>query len=139
MRLVLDTNFFVLHYFSGGETLAKTKAALNRCRKLGNSGIVPAIVLGELYAVTAKKAGRGVAEKAFLEVAASGLAIADMTAPIAKQAGILRAKYMEKVPWGDCIIAATAMVKGADLIVTEDPHFGTIGEVKARTLAELKL
>ncbi len=139
MRLVLDTNFFVLHYFSKGETLARTRAVLNRCRRIGNSGIVPAIVLGEFYAVTAKKAGREVGEKVFAEVAASGLTIADMTAPIARQAGVFRAKYMEKVPWGDCIIAATAMVNGADFIVTEDPHFGAIGEVKAKRLGELRL
>lgn len=139
MRFVLDTNFFILHYFSRGETLAKTRSVLNRCRKIGNSGIVPAIVLAEVYAVTARKVGRDVAERVFLEVAASGLAIADMTAPIARQAGAIRAKYMEKVPWGDCIIAATAMLCDADFIVTEDPHFGTIGEVKARALGELRI
>jgi predicted nucleic acid-binding protein len=139
MRLVLDTNFFVLHYFSRGETLAKTKAVLNRCRKLGNSGVVPAIVLGEFYAVTAKKAGRGVAEKAFLEVTASGLTIADVTASIARQAGVIRAKYMEKVPWGDCIIASTSILCNADYVVTEDPYFKRIGEIKAKALHEIRL
>lgn len=139
MMLVLDTNFLVLHYFSKDETLAKTRAVLNRCRKLGNSGIVPAIVLGELYAVTTKKAGREVAERVFMEVAESGLTIADTTAPIAKQAGVLRVKYMEKVPWGDCIIAATAILHDADYIVTEDPHFREIGEIRARALDGLRL
>jgi predicted nucleic acid-binding protein len=139
MRLVLDTNFLVLHYFSKDETLAKTKAVLGRCRKIGNSGIVPAMVLGEFYAVTMRKAGREVAEKVFLEIVNSGLSIADMTPPIAKQAGALRVKHKEAVPWGDCIIAATAILHDADYVVTEDPHFKGIGEIKARALHELRL
>lgn len=139
MKLVLDTNFFVLHYFSTGEIVVKTKAILNRCRKIGNKGIVPALVLGELYAVTTKKAGMVVAAKVCAEVENSGLYLADMTPQVAKEAGILRASYQEKLPWGDCIIAATAIVQGADYVVTEDPHFKGIREIKSKALEELML
>lgn len=139
MRLVLDTNFFVLHYFSKDGTLAKTRGVLNRCRKIGNSGVIPAIVLAEFYAIATMKAGREVAEKAYAEMMGSGLLLAEMTPAVARQAATLRVKYREEVPWGDCIIAATAILLGADYVVTEDPHFKAIGEVKARTLDTLRL
>lgn len=107
---------------------------LTRCRKISSSGLDPAIVLGEFYEVAMKKAGRDAAEKAFVEITGSRPSFSDITPPIAKQADALRAKYNEKVPWGDCIIAAAAMLHDADYIVTENHHFKGIGGVKARTL-----
>lgn len=140
MIIVLDTTFFVLHYFSDEEgVLSKTQKILTQCRKLGNKGILPTIVLGEFYALTRKRAGRDVAEKFFRELVNSGLEIINLTADVAKQAGIFRYKYQEKIPWGDCIIAAIAFLEKADIILTEDPHFGQLKEVKGRTLAEVKV
>ncbi|MEM3566726.1 MAG: PIN domain-containing protein [Candidatus Bathyarchaeia archaeon] len=140
MIIVLDTTFLVLHYFSDEEdVLGKTQKILTQCRKLGNKGILPTIVLGEFYLLTRKRAGRDVAEKFFRELVNSGLEIINLTADVAKQAGIFRHKYQEKIPWGDCIIAATAFLEKADIILTEDPHFRQLKEVKVRTLAEVKV
>jgi len=139
MKLVLDTNFFVLHYFSEGDDSAKTRSILARCRKIGNRGLVSAVVVGEFYTISQKLAGRDVAEKAYNELMNSGLCIADVTPNIAKQSAIFRAKYNESIPWGDCIIAATASVLGADYIVSEDPHFKKMAEINARTVQELRL
>lgn len=139
MRLVLDTNFFFLHYFSTGERSAKTKAVLNKCRKIGNIGIIPAIVIGEAYAVIQRISGRSMAEKAYSEMINSKLQLIDMTPEIAKQAGILRIKSQESIPWGDCIIAATAIIYDADYVVSEDPHFKKLDGIKVRTLEELAL
>lgn len=138
MIMTLDTTFFVLHYFSKEEnTLSKTRKVLYRCRKLGNKGILPTIVLGEFYALTHKKGGRDVAENYFNQLVKSGLSIIDMTAEIARQAGIFRRRYEEKIPWGDCIIAATGVLNKAQIVVTEDPHFKQLKEIKAQTLNEL--
>jgi len=140
MIIAFDTTFFVLHYFSSEEkVLDKTRRILTQCRKLGNKGIVPTIVLGEFYALTRKTAGRDVAEKNFRELVNSGLDIVNLTAEIAKQAGIFRHKYQEKIPWGDCIIAATAILEGAETLLTEDPHFKQFKEVKVQTLAEIEV
>jgi len=101
MIITFDTTFFTLHYFSSEETvLSKTKKILINIRKLGNEGLLPTIVLGEFYVLTRKKAGRDIAEKYFNELANSGLRIIDLTKDIAKQAGVLRHKYKEKIPWG---------------------------------------
>ncbi len=140
MIITFDTTFFVLHYFSNEEdVLNKTRKILTQCRKLGNKGILPTIVLGEFYALTRKTAGRDVAERYFRELVNSGLCIADLTAEIAKQAGIFRHKYQERIPWGDCIIATTAFLEKAEILLTEDPHFKLLKEVKVHTLAEMKV
>jgi predicted nucleic acid-binding protein len=140
MILTLDTTFFVLHYFSEEENiLSKTRKVLHSCRKLGNKGILPTVVLGEFYALTRKKAGRDASERYFRELINSGLNIVDMTAEIAKQAGILRHRYEEKIPWGDCIIAATGILSKAKIVVTEDPHFKQLKEIRAETLDKVKV
>jgi len=138
--VTLDTPFFVLHYFSKEEdTLSKTRKVLYNCRKLGNKGILPTIVLAEFYALTHKRAGKDVAEKHFNELVNSGLNIKALTVDISRQAGIFRRKYKEKIPWGDCIIAATGVLNKAEIVVTEDPHFKQFEELKAKTLTQIRI
>ena len=140
MIVTLDTPFFVLHYFSKEEdTLSKTRKVLYNCRKLGNKGILPTIVLAEFYALTHKRAGKDVAEKHFNELVNSGLNIKALTVDISRQAGIFRRKYKEKIPWGDCIIAATGVLNKAEIVVTEDPHFKQFEELKAKTLTQIRI
>lgn len=140
MILVLDTTFLILHYFSDDEAvLAKTREGLRISRKLGNKGILPTIVLAEFYAQTYKRTGRDVADKYFREIVNSGLDIASLTQEVSYQAGLLRAKYQEKVPWGDCIVAATALLNKAKFVVTEDPHFTKISEIEVRRTSQLRL
>jgi predicted nucleic acid-binding protein len=130
----------VLHYFSDDErVLTKTRETLRLSRKLGNRAILPTIVLAEFYAQTYKRTGREVADKHFREVVNSGLRIVPLTEQISYEAGLLRAKYREKVPWGDCIVAATAVQNKAKFVVTEDPHLMDIKEIDARRTFELRL
>lgn len=51
---------------------------------------------------------------------------------------MLRAKHLEKIPWGDCIVAATAVQNKAKFVVTEDPHLMDIKEIEARRTLELR-
>lgn len=119
--------------------MQRTKAIIRGCRKLGNRGLIPTIVLAEFYALARKTAGREVAEKYFSEIELSGLEIVPLNTAIAKEAGILRAKYQEKIPWGDCLIAATAINRKAESIVTEDPHFSKIKEIHARRTLQFQV
>ena len=140
MILVLDTTFLVLHYFSDDEDiLTKTRETLRISRKLGNRAILPTIVLAEFYAQTYKRAGKSIADKHFRELLDSGLVIVPLTEQISYQAGLLRAKYQEKVPWGDCIVAGTAVQNKAKFVVTEDMHLMGIREIDARRTTELHL
>jgi predicted nucleic acid-binding protein len=137
---VLDTTFFVLHYFSSDPSiLDKTREVLRRAKMQGNRGVVPTIVLSEFYAQTAKRIGAPEARRRFYQIANSGLEIAGLDVSVGEQAGILRHKYREKIPWGDCIIAATAIKKDVDLVLSEDPHFHGLSEIKSHSLGEIVL
>ena len=130
----------MLHYFSDDEDiLTKTRETLRISRKLGNRAILPTIVLAEFYAQTYKRAGKSIADKHFRELLDSGLVIVPLTEQISYQAGLLRAKYQEKVPWGDCIVAGTAVQNKAKFVVTEDMHLMGIREIDARRTSELHL
>jgi len=138
--LVLDTTFLVLHYFSDDEDiLTKTRETLRISRKLGNRAILPTIVLAEFYAQTYKRAGKSIADKHFRELLDCGLVIVPLTEQISLQAGLLRAKYQEKIPWGDCIVAGTAVQNKAKFVVTEDMHLMGIREIDARRTSQLRL
>ena len=100
--------------------------------------MIPVIVLAEFYSLARKRAGRDAAEKYFSEMELSGLDVVSLNVAIAKQAGILRAKYQEKIPWGDCLIAAVAIQNRAESIVTEDPHFATIKEIHAKHTSQIQ-
>ena len=140
MIIVLDTTFLILHYFSDDEkVLARTREILRTYRKLGNKGILPTIVLAEFLAQTYKRVGREVADKYFREIVNSGLEIVPFTKELSYHAGMLRAKYQEKIPWGDCIVAVTAARNKAKFVVTEDPHFVEIKEIDARKASQLHL
>ncbi len=139
MIVTLDTSFFVVHYFSKDqEVLKRSKAALHACKVAGNKGIVPTVVLAEFYAIARRTAGRDVAEARFRELVDSGLVPVQLTQEMAREAGTLRIKYQEKIPWGDCLIAGTHVVQGADIVLSEDPHFKQMREVKARKLLEFR-
>ncbi len=139
MIVTLDTSFIMLHYFSkDSSVLKRSKAVLHFCRLAENKGIVPTMVLAESYATTRRNAGRDVAELRFRELVESGLKIAPLSQEAAREAGVLRTKYAEKIPWGDCLIAATHMLEKANVVISEDPHFKQIREVRAVKLEEFK-
>lgn len=97
------------------------------------------MVLAEFYAQTAKKAGAAEAERRLDEILSYGLEITDLTTPISKRAGIFRHKYEEKIPWGDCIIAATGFESNSNYIVTEDPEFKSFREIKCKKIQDINL
>jgi predicted nucleic acid-binding protein len=137
--VTLDTTFFIHHYFSKDpDVLKKSKAVLHYCKLAGNRGILPTMVLAEFYATTRRDAGRDVAELRFKELLDSGLEVVPLSRDMARESGILRVKYQEKIPWGDCLIAGTHIVVKADLVLSEDPHFKQIREVRSSRIREFK-
>ena len=138
LRVVLDTTFFVLHYFSNDVSVqTRSKEILRLCRKLGNKGILPTIVLAEFYVQVAKRAGREHAKKLFSEISNAGLDIVDMDEAIAERAASLRHRYQEKIPWGDCIVAGSGINNKASFIISEDTHFDEITEIKTKKLVNV--
>jgi predicted nucleic acid-binding protein len=138
--VTLDTSFLILHYFSKDlDVLRKSRSVLHFCRLAGNSGIVPTVVLAEFYAIARRDAGRDAAELRLKELVDSGLELVQLSPEAARESGVIRAKYNEKIPWGDCFIAGTHISKEADVVLSEDPHFRDIKEIRTRKLAEFKV
>ena len=128
MRTVLDSRF-VMEYFYSDKTEVKQKAT----RKIKDfvqrkEGILPTIVISEIIQTVCEQIGKEEAEICYANLTQSGLKIQSLSAPIAKQAGLLRSKY-RNVPMGDCIIAATAMTNQA-MVLSDDSHFDSIRETK---------
>jgi predicted nucleic acid-binding protein len=138
--VTFDTTFFMSHYFSENtDVLGKTKEILRRSRLQGNCGIVPTIVLAEFYAQAAKRIGAAEAERRFNEIADSGLEIQELNTIISKRAAVIRHKYLEKIPWGDCLIAATSLESRTQYVITEDPEFKSIKEVKSKRIEDINV
>lgn len=67
---------------------------------------------------------------------AQGIEIIDVTAAIAEQAALLRAKYNVRTP--DAIQLATCIVAGADYFLTNDNQLKQVSEVSVVTVSELQ-
>lgn len=140
LHITFDSTFFMSHYFSNDETiLRRTKEILRRSRLQGNLGVIPTVVLEEFYAQAAKRIGADEAERRFKEILDSDLVVVDLTTRISKRAGVLRHMYEEKIPWINCLIAATGIESGTQYVITEDPEFKSFREIKCRTIQNLTI
>jgi predicted nucleic acid-binding protein len=134
MKAVLDTRFFTYSLLSVDEAIKKkARTTLQELQRGKNRGIVPSIVLHELYKFDLQTLGKDVAETTVNSILRSDLQVVDLNPPIAIEAAKLRCKYAE-LPTADAIIAATAIEKSADYVVTDDNHFKQIREVNNRWL-----
>ena len=128
MKQVVDSRFFIEHYYSSDkETRQKTAKKIKELTQTGN-GIIPTIVIAETVQTICSREGKQKAEMIFLSITASRIKIENLTLSIAKEAGILKSVY-KHVPMGDCIIAATAIENQAR-ILSDDPHYDSIKEAK---------
>lgn len=128
MRQVIDTRFFVEHFYSADpQVQKKTRHHLREVTEK-RVGIVPTIVLAEVMKITCERRGRTEAELRHNTIVRSRLRLVELSSDLAKEAGLLRCRYRD-VPIGDCIIAAAAIATDAT-VLTDDPHFRKMKEVK---------
>ncbi len=63
MRAVIDTRFFIAHFLAEDrETINKTRRILEDLQKEDSRGIIPTVVIHELYKFEMEKFGREVAD-----------------------------------------------------------------------------
>lgn len=128
MREVVDTRFLIEHFYSDDpDVKAKTSKRLRELMQ-HSEGIIPTLVLGEITKITCEKKGKEEANLRYLSILRSGLHIEELTSDIAREAGLLKCRY-KSVPMGDCIIASIAIKRKAK-VLSDDPHFDMIKEVK---------
>jgi len=99
----------------------------------------PTIAPSEFYAKADKKIGAAETERRFDEIVDSGLDIKDLDVTISRRAVAFRHKYQEKIPWGDCLIAATSFEARSEFVITEDPEFKSIKEIRCKKIEDLSL
>ena len=96
-------------------------------------GIVPTIVLHEVYKSVTDIRGRDVADLRVSSILKSNFTIIDLTSDIAILSAQIRNKY-RGLPTADAIIAATAIKTKSKRVFSDDPHFKDIKEIKTQWL-----
>ncbi len=130
MLSVIDTRFFITHFLADTEDLRiKTRNKMAELQK----GIVPTIVLHEVYKFFMDMLGKDVADLRVGFILKSNFNITDLTSDIAILSARLRSKYRD-LPTADAIIAATAIKSKSRQVFSDDPHFKSIKEIKIQWL-----
>jgi predicted nucleic acid-binding protein len=121
---VIDSRFLLECFLSDDQETRST--ASKRLRNLveKKTGILPTIVVTEIVRYVSDKRGREEATIRYLSLKESGFIIADLTAEIAREAGLLKSLH-PNIPTGDCIVASTALATKAK-ILSDDKHYDEI-------------
>lgn len=102
----------------------------NKMIELQREGaIVPTMVIHEVYKFECENVGKDVAELRVGTILKSGFTIMELSSQIAIVSGRLRCKY-HNIPTADSIIAATATETKSRRVLSDDPHFTKIMEIK---------
>jgi predicted nucleic acid-binding protein len=130
--LTIDTRFFITHFLANTDDL-KLKARRKMVALQQERSIVPTIVLHEVYKFFADLVGMDAADLRVGSILKSNFAIVDLTYDIAIASAQLRNKY-RGLPTADSIIAATAIKRKSKHVLSDDPHFKSIREIKSQWL-----
>lgn len=126
--LTVDTRFFLTHFLAISEEMKNRTR--NKMIELQREGaIVPTMVIHEVYKFECENVGKDVAELRVGTILKSGFTIMELSSQIAIVSGRLRCKY-HNIPTADSIIAATATETKSGRVLSDDPHFTKIMEIK---------
>ena len=128
----IDTRFFLTHFTAGTDELkSKTRKMMYELER--ESAILPTMVIHELYKTQCETVGKDTAETRTNLILNSNFTIVDLDAATARVAGRIRCQN-PKIPTADGIIAATAIITKSFRVVTDDPHFDSVREIKTEWL-----
>ncbi|MGQ0797487.1 MAG: PIN domain-containing protein [Methanobacteriota archaeon] len=129
---VLDTRFFIEHFFSTDPVVReKTRNRVTELRRR-KEGVVPLIVIAEFADQACRFAGRREAEETSRAIVESGLQIRPLDPDMAIAAGARRCSN-RRVPLADCIVATVADHVGGR-VVSDDPHFKQLRGIRVAWL-----
>ena len=127
-RSLYDTRFFVEYFYSGdAELLRRLKEDLKAVRER----MVSALTVHEIHRINLEKEGREVATLRS-ETICRDFNVVDVDYETAVISAELRSRH--RMPMADSVIAVTAQIHGCSL-VSDDPHFQGIKNLKTRWLA----
>ena len=132
MTRTIDTRFFLTHYLADTNEL-KTKTTRRLVELQQESAVVPTIVLHEIYKFMHDNIGRDVAQLRVDSVLNSSFEVIDLTPKIAITSAALRCRYRH-LPTADSIVAATSIETKSRAVLSDDPHFDQIHEIRREWL-----
>lgn len=132
MPSTVDTRFFLSHYLADTDQL-KLKTSQKMIELQREIAIVPTIVLHEIYKFMYDNVGRDVAQLRVNTILTSRFKIVDLTAEIAVVSAYLRCQY-RGLPTADSIVAGTSMETKSRRVLSDDPHFKKIHEIRCEWL-----
>lgn len=91
--------------------------------------IVPIIVLHEIYKFMHENAGKDVAHLRVNSITTSRFRIVELTTRIALTSAALRCRYRD-LPTADSIVAGTSIETRSRRVLSDDPHFKEIDEIR---------
>ncbi len=126
--VTVGTRFFLTHFLAETDQLKdKTRRKIAELQR--QRAIVPTIVLHEVYKFQYETLGADIARLRVDTILKSEFRVVDMTAAIAISAARLRCLH-KSLPTADSIIAATALEFKSNNVLSDDPHFGEIAEIR---------
>jgi len=128
MPRTIDTRFFLTHFLAeSGEVKEQTRRKMIELQE--EMAIVPTIVLHEVYKYMHDRLGREIARLRVDSITTSQLRVVDLTTAIALTSANLRCRYRD-LPTADSIVAATSIETKSKRVVSDDPHFLKITEIR---------
>ncbi|MFA4819792.1 MAG: PIN domain-containing protein [Candidatus Aenigmatarchaeota archaeon] len=132
-KIYLDT-FVFMDILSGEDIFGKAIQYIEEAKKVG--GVISAVQLTELgFHLRRRKSREKTEEILFYIQSLPNLEIIPVTGEIAKDAGLLRARYrrmktQKKFTYFDCIHLATALAAKCTKFVTGDRGFKEVKEIE---------
>jgi len=128
MPRTVDTRFFLTHFLAETDEL-KEQTRKKMVELQGEMAMVPTIVLHEVYKYIYDKLGKDVARLRVDSITTSQLRVVDLTTSIALTSANLRCRYRD-LPTADSIVAGTSIETKSKRVVSDDPHFQKITEIR---------
>lgn len=125
MMSVADTRLLLTLQFSPDESTGEKVRRFVQ-KELGRGVILPSIVLSEFVKIAGSKIGIQAAARTLDLLKERGMKVRPIDEQVAMEAGKLLLKH-RNVPFADALVAAFVSLKIAEYVLSDDPHFQTLG------------
>lgn len=125
MTSAADTRLLLTLQFPPDEAIRDKVQAFVQ-KELAHGIILPSIVLTEFVKIAGTKIGRDAALDTIRMLKEHGMKVRAIDEELALEAGKLLLKH-RNVPFADSLIAAFTSSKIAGYVLSDDPHFKTLG------------
>jgi predicted nucleic acid-binding protein len=128
MPRTVDTRFFLTHFLAETYEL-KTRTSKKMVELQREMAVVPTIVLHEVYKFMHDNVAKDVAQLRVNSITTSRFQVVDLTTRIALTSAMLRCRYRD-LPTADSVVAGTSMETKSRRVISDDPHFKEIIEIR---------